>query len=196
MIRVPLGTAAFRNGLVSPRWTNLRPQPRSRVSCSIDRFGSRHDFELRFDKAVYAIHRPEIFLMVCGRCIGFLHRYFVRIEMSRPSIRQPTGGNCGFGATIETVVRSPALNSQLTGPAEVLPPASLAGRASSGSPRSANLRFVGRVRQGVLAFASLLRFLRVLSASVANGLFPISGHLVTFVPSPLSFFSKSLHLRP
>ena len=51
LIRVPLGTAAFRNSLVSPPWASLHPQPRSRAFCSIERFVSRHDFGLGFDKA-------------------------------------------------------------------------------------------------------------------------------------------------
>src|ERR1019366_3246085 len=51
MTQTPLGTAAFRNRLVSPRWTSLHPQRRSRVFCSADRFLSRHDFGLGFDKA-------------------------------------------------------------------------------------------------------------------------------------------------
>jgi hypothetical protein len=46
-----LGTAAFRNSLVSRRWASLHPEPRSRVFCSIDRFVSGHDFGLGGDLA-------------------------------------------------------------------------------------------------------------------------------------------------
>ena len=45
MTQTPLGTAAFRNSLASPRWASLHPQPRSPVLCSIDHFISGHDLE-------------------------------------------------------------------------------------------------------------------------------------------------------
>jgi hypothetical protein len=82
--QTPLGTAAFRNSLVSPRWTSLHPQPRSRVFCSIDRFVSRHDFGLGFDKAC---SRQLSFLASVGgidtRCFGLTFVRDHRREINR-----------------------------------------------------------------------------------------------------------------